>query len=115
METVHHLLAECRFTKQIWKHVALWLTQERLHPEQWQHSITTLEWWTNITSTTGISRKATRSLTLLIMWEIWNERNSRIFHHQGSSAPSLMAKIKSSANLWIAAGAKSLAGLLARV
>nr|TKW38812.1 hypothetical protein SEVIR_1G139600v2 [Setaria viridis] len=99
METAHHLLAECRYTKRIWESVAQWLSQESLQPGQWKHIIMAIEWWTNITSTTGVPRKATRSLALLVMWEIWNERNSRIFRHQGSPTASLMAKVKSSTNL----------------
>jgi hypothetical protein len=31
-----------------------------------------------------VSGKAIRALTLLVMWLIWNKRNSRIFVHQES-------------------------------
>nr|TKW05006.1 hypothetical protein SEVIR_7G147400v2 [Setaria viridis] len=112
METAHHLLAECRYTKQIWKLIAQWLSQGILQPEQWTRSTRAIDWWIGITSTPGTPRKAYRSLTLLIMWELWNERNSRIFRHKGSPTTQLMAKIKSSANMWIAAGARDLAALL---
>jgi hypothetical protein len=53
-------------------------------------------------------------MTLLVSWEIWKERNNRIFDRRGASVPSFVNRIKDEASLWIAAGAKDLAGLLAR-
>ncbi|RCV30164.1 hypothetical protein SETIT_6G071900v2 [Setaria italica] len=43
------------------------------------------------------ARKAIRSLTLLDIWEIWSERNSRFFGLCESSLISLVAKIKKEA------------------
>lgn len=54
-----------------------------------------LQWWTNITTTPKIPRKATRSLALLILWEIWLERNNRVFNRRESLFLTVMAKIKS--------------------
>jgi hypothetical protein len=53
-------------------------------------------------------------MTLLISWEIWKERNNPIFDRRGASVPSFINRIKDEASLWIAAGTKDLAGLLAR-
>jgi len=88
--------------------------QPNLHPNEWPQSTTPLEWWANISTTPTTSRNATRSLALLISWEIWKEQNDRIFNHHESSIPTIMAKIKNEASIWIAAGAKGLAALLVR-
>jgi hypothetical protein len=64
---------------------------------------------------TEAPREASRSLALLISWEIWKERNARIFDRREPSALTLVVKIKSEVSLWIAAGAKCLAHLVAHV
>jgi hypothetical protein len=54
-----------------------------------------------------------RSLILLVIWEVWKERNDRVFNRRAAAPPSLLAKIKSEASAWMAAGAKDLALLFA--
>jgi len=49
-----------------------------------------------------------------VIWEIWNERNARVFRNHETSALGLLAKIKSEASAWIAAGAKALESLIVR-
>ena len=71
-------------------------------------------WWTNITSSEHVPRKAIRSLALLVIWEIWRERNARVFRNHETSPLGLLAKIKSEAAAWVATGAKALENLLLR-
>ena len=54
------------------------------------------------------SKRGVRSLIILVCWELWKERNARIFDH--SEVPSFMvaARIKEEASTWILAGAKHL-------
>jgi hypothetical protein len=59
-----------------------------------------------------VPKKGLRSLILLIAWEIWKERNQRIFEHKETAAPNLMAKIKEEARTWIMAGARRLGEFL---
>lgn len=99
-ETAHHLLATCLFPKRIWILVADWLAIPELKPTAWPPTATGLEWWSHITSMAESLCKAIRSLTLLIMWENWKERNSRVFNHQESSTISVFAKIKDEASSW---------------
>ena len=63
----------------------------------------------------GVSRKGLKSLVILVCWEIWNERNARIFN--GTEAPSFTVteKIKGEVSAWILVGAKHLACLIGRV
>lgn len=51
METAHHLLAECRYSKRVGNMVATWVGQSSLILEELPQSRTTLEWWPHITTT----------------------------------------------------------------
>jgi hypothetical protein len=62
---------------------------------------------------TSTSRKGSLLITLLVSWEIWKERNNRIFDRRESSVLSLVNIIKAEASLWVVAGAKCLTTLLA--
>ena len=59
-----------------------------------------------------MTRSAVRSLALLVTWEIWRERNARVFKNHETSALSLLAKMKSEVTAWVAAGAKALVSLI---
>ena len=50
-----------------------------------------------------------RSMIILVSWEIWNERNARIFNHKELPHNQLLQKIKDESEMWIMAGAKHLA------
>ena len=60
-------------------------------------------------------KKAIRSLAMLIIWEVWKERNARVFNRHETSTTMLMEKIKAEANLWITAGAKDLGSVVVRL
>jgi hypothetical protein len=113
-ETTLHLLAECRFTRRIWTQVATWIGHPELLPTGWPANATISEWWQNITSTQDTPHKASRSLTLLVSWEVWKERNNRIFYRKESPVPSVVNKIKGECSIWIATGAKCLASFFVR-
>ena len=91
-----------------------WVQEPLLKPSNWKIANTALEWWINITTTAGMPRKAIRSLALLIMWVLWNERNARIFNRKESSFISVIGKIKEEVSAWIVAGARPLGALLLR-
>jgi hypothetical protein len=99
----------------VWALVAEWVGLTNLHPNEWAHNESTLQWWTNITTAPDIPRQWTHSITLLVLWEIWLERNARVFNRVESSVPTVLAKIKSETSAWIVARAKGLAALTARV
>ena len=60
-------------------------------------------------------QSAVRSLALLVTWEIWRERNARVFRKHETSVLGLLAKIKSEAAAWVSAGAKALESLISHV
>lgn len=58
------------------------------------------------------SRRALASLTLLVSWEIWNERNARVFKNKHAPPLVLLDKIKKEARLWVLADAKRLGEIM---
>jgi hypothetical protein len=114
MESAHHLLASCRFTCRVWTLVAGWTSLVELRPAEWPASRSPLHWWKNLSNLPDVPRKGVRSFILLVIWEVWKERNDRVFNRREAAPPSTAAKIKSEASVWIVVGAKDLTILLAR-
>ena len=52
--------------------------------------------------------KAIASITMLVTWTIWKERNARVFNNKSTPPPTLFEAIKGEARLWVTAGAKHL-------
>jgi hypothetical protein len=100
---------ECRFTKRIWEEVAVWVAVEGLKPSSWGRPPTLWHWWEKLAFLPRCNRKDIRSLLILVNWEIWRERNARIFDRRFSSCQQIIAKIKSEATAWNLAVAKHLA------
>jgi hypothetical protein len=48
------------------------------------------------------------------MWEVWNERNARVFHNKFSSSFVIVDRIKAEAHLWVLAGSKKLGTIMPR-
>ncbi|KAJ1298667.1 hypothetical protein BS78_01G471100, partial [Paspalum vaginatum] len=107
-----HLFGECRFSKHIWAEVAHWAVVQHLVPSTWGHSDSVLQWWSSLSEVPIDNRLGLRSLIILVVWELWCERNARIFENRGSTIREVLAKIRGVAASWIAAGAKHLADLL---
>jgi hypothetical protein len=63
-----------------------------------------MEWWNMISS--GKNRKGLASLAMLIIWEIWNERNDRVFKNKRAPSQIVFERIRKEAIIWVLAGAK---------
>jgi hypothetical protein len=57
-------------------------------------------------------RDGIRSIIILVLWELWTERNARIFKAKASTLRQLMNRIQDEANGWAFAGAKTLQRLI---
>jgi hypothetical protein len=62
--------------------------------------------------TTGQNGKAMASLAVLMCWEIWNERNDRVFKSKHAPSHIIFKNIRKEARLWVLAGAKRLGSLM---
>ena len=72
-------------------------------------------WFFNLVgNSTSTEAKGARSLTILVAWSIWCERNSRIFYDAVKTPSRIVEEIKETARLWVSAGAKHLATLVDR-
>jgi hypothetical protein len=82
-----------------------------LHPRHWV-DLSTQEWWSLLAEGASPHRKGLTSLTLLTVWEIWKERNVRVFRQKLSPTFVILDKIKCEARLWVIAEAKRLGNLM---
>jgi hypothetical protein len=71
------------------------------------------DWWSLLVEGWSPHREALAYLTLLTVWELWNERNASFFYNK--HAPSfiiLLENNKREARLWVLACAECLGDLL---
>jgi hypothetical protein len=113
-ESADHLLFKCRFTVRIWTALKTWLGLHDVEPTDWQSLRTVKDWWIHGIHKRGNNRKAMASLAMLVSWEIWKERNARVFRNTSITSIMLVAKIKDEAAMWCLAGAKALSNVMSR-
>jgi hypothetical protein len=87
--------------------VAEWLHNTDITPNGWAGLSIEL-WWRNMTRPHLPNLKAILSLALLVTWELWNERNARVFNNKYTNHDVILDKIKREARMWVIAGAKRL-------
>ena len=113
-ESASHLLFQCRFTSRVWHAVVAWLGMQDHSPLIWRHEDTVQDWWLKTINSGGHIKKAAASILMLVMWEMWKERNARVFRNTASLTTIIVAKIKEEAHLWALAGANHLSALMSR-
>ena len=113
-ESVDHLFYKCRFSIRLWGLVKDWLQLVSIDTSSWHLSGNIEEWWVGLSDTSIPNRKAMASLTMLVAWSIWNERNARVFRQKSAPPTVLLTNIKKEATLWVAAGASKLGYLMMR-
>ena len=106
-ESGPHLFFKCRFTIRLQNLVIAKLGLHHMDTSMWHLESLVKEWWTNRTGAGVPNRKAMASLTMLVSWTIWNERNARVFRNKSAPPPFLLNNIICEANFWITAGAKN--------
>jgi hypothetical protein len=106
-ESALHLLAKYRLSKRIWAEIQRW-TGNDLQMGNWETCHSVGQWWTLVTESPNTSRKPLRTMIILVSWEIWCERNARIFRNSASPPSSILSKIKEEGRAWVKAGATTL-------
>lgn len=109
-ETIEHLLMHCPIAREVWwqalSHIQM---QTRFNMSE----ATIINARNNLRAALRKSqRKGIDTLFMLISWQLWNERNGRVFRNEASTMQALLQKIKDEACRWIAAGAKDLGRLM---
>jgi hypothetical protein len=110
-ESTDHLFVHCRFTVRLWELLIGWLGLQGIHPRAWA-TLSIKEWWTLLADGITPHRKALATLTMLTVWEIWNERNARVFRNKQSPSFVIFHRIKTEERLWVLAGAKKLGNIM---
>lgn len=105
LETVSHLFKECHYSSMIWDKLGHWLRIQRLQPANWEQTEDFGQWFLNLgNSCAATKRDGLRSLVMLAVWEIWKERNRRVFNNAARSTDQLLHAIQDEARTWICAG-----------
>ena len=73
---------------------------------------TVLAYWQALAKTPTAHPKGLKSAIILITWELWKERNARVFNNKFTMPSALLDKIKDEGKNWILAGAKHFGELV---
>jgi hypothetical protein len=77
-ETCTHLFAHCPFSVAVWLRLRSWTMADFLVPGP--NFTTTEDWWLQVRKQVPkIYRRDFDTVTILVHWKIWKERNVRIF------------------------------------
>jgi len=102
-ETAHHLLKGCTFTHQVWNQLVLQLQLQGLANTI---NVADLKHWLCKVASSQAARHESRRLRgilLFFWWEIWKERNRRIFQHSSLQLNEVVNSIKDDLLLFDAA------------
>lgn len=106
-ESIDHVLALCPYSRKVW-----FLVLQAMGVQLSPSSATTLQWRHRIRSAaTGPRKKGLDTLFALVSWQLWKERNARLFWSSAATIAEILQLIKAEADLWIAAGARGLQSL----
>jgi hypothetical protein len=107
LETASHIFTECPFSLKVWEHMAVTLGLDALKLTNWlDKGLSVLEWYRGLVGRqTKSQRKIIFPASNLICWEIWKERNRRIFEKKELPFTGLLVRIKDEADVWRLAGA----------
>jgi hypothetical protein len=108
------MLYKCRFTIRVWTIVKNWLGLHDVGPSRWHGRRSVKEWWSEEIHKHAHGRKAMASLAMLMSWEIWKERNARVFRNTASTIAMMVARVKEEVTMWSFAGAKALSSVMPR-
>jgi hypothetical protein len=78
----------------VWSKVKQGLGLHDVDPSSWYAFGNVEEWWMEAIHKQRQAKKAMVSLGMLVSWEIWKERNTRIFQNTASSSIVMINKIK---------------------
>lgn len=92
-ETIQHIMVHCAFAKQVWHEVCLWQHMDIILPHHTDMDLIT--WWDHQLSNEATSRlRKTASIIIYTWWNLWKERNRRIFQQQAKQPRQVLTMIK---------------------
>jgi len=98
VETSSHLILNCNLFGSVWNHILQWIGVSAVMPVSVVDHFVQFNYF-------GGAAKSRRSILQVIWfataWEIWKERNKRIFNAHESSIMQVVDKIKSVTFKWL--------------
>ena len=94
-------ISECDFVREVWNLVHAWLN---LSISTSNPQAGTANWWSKVNLTVSkVDKIATRGALLTTWWNIWLERNRRIFNHKSLSEREVAHLVKQDLDLrcWV--------------
>lgn len=99
-ETMTHIMLQCVFSREVWTKVC-----SALNNPGWSPTATsTLVEWCKDKSGGTLSRKDTRAVLILVVWELWKHRNGIVFESLVPSVGHVIHRVVSEGRAWRAAG-----------
>ena len=91
-ETASHLCLHCSFAQQVWSLVRTWTDGLVLVPAQ---GVNVQEWWNSALQVPNAAkRNRVAAILIYTAWNIWNERNRRIFQGVVQALQRILGLIK---------------------
>ena len=109
LETAWHLFFDCPFARMFWLSIATWRRCSSLSPHGWRGCTSIAQVWDNtVAATPEAHHEGIQSLLMLGCWNLWKERNCRVFKEKPSSLRWLLNQTQEDAKAWALAGAKKM-------
>ena len=89
IESASHLVCHCPFAKEVWHKLAVLQPDVQLPPTQPFRS--SAAWWISLLH----GQRAHAATALYFAWNVWNERNRRIFQNQSATADMVACLVRS--------------------
>ena len=95
LETGLHLCLCCPFAKAVWDQILLWENFTQLQQQPQVDPTHIRSWWEEAARKVPRSkRRRLNGVVIYTFWNIWKERNRRIFDNKIETAPQVAARIK---------------------
>lgn len=110
LETTDHLFTECPYARELWDKVIQRINQPTLLSLTRNENLSVSQWYRDLLPHGFDKSKAsgTRSIAMLTIWTLWNERNRRVFRRGERTTTQLLHEIRDEARTWTLAGAKNI-------
>jgi len=95
-ETAGHLILHCSFAKLVWQKMGTWTQQLVRAPDD---SLEIIDWWEKeLAYLPAKKRRLKAALLMYCAWNIWKERNRRVFDQVQKTPAEVMQEIKAEVN-----------------
>jgi hypothetical protein len=113
LETTSHLFQECGYSRNVWDKVSSWIGAAAIRPTNWAPTQDLGQWYTDMGNNgTRYARDGVRSMIMLTTWELWKERNSRVFNRSSRTSEQVFGAIQEEVRTWLRAGNRGLEAVL---